>query len=122
VFVFAGKFSKENLSRRLLRTLQSAIGRLAVRGDVRFPDQAAASTAGVQMPFRLLLTRETNHQGNDDRRAAPSLLMPKLREFTRGSFRSLAARGQHGLTTRPGVVRLRKIQNDSTQLGAAECT
>jgi hypothetical protein len=36
-----------------------------------------------------------DHQGNEDHRAAPSLPMPELREFTRGKFRPLATRRQH---------------------------
>ena len=50
----------------------------------------------VQMPFKLLLTREQITKGNEDHRAAPSLPMPELREFTRGAFRPVAARRQHG--------------------------
>jgi hypothetical protein len=46
----------------------------------------------VQMPFKLLLTREQITKATKDHRAAASLPMPELREFTCGVFRPVATR------------------------------
>jgi hypothetical protein len=62
-------------------------------------DACCASCGRIRADaVQVVADARADHQGNEDRRAAPPLPMPELREFTRGAFRPVATRRQHGLT------------------------
>ena len=78
------------------------IGELQKDGFTHIDARCASCGRIVQMPFKLLLTRERITTATTIAELRRRYRCQNCGEFTRGSFRSVATRGQHGLRDRAG--------------------
>jgi hypothetical protein len=74
------------------------IAELEKDGFTHIDARCASCGRIVQMPFKLLLTREQITKATKISELHRRYRMPELRECTRGAFRPVATRGQRGLT------------------------